>query len=104
MEYFDFTEQTIDSAVREQLREEVLTKSHPLGPSSLEFAIVNQDGQLYQHLFDDHSKYLYEEHTDRPSIIIGRKGAGKSSYLNNLSQKSNVVPIKIISWNILTEV
>lgn len=68
------------------LRNEVLTINNPIGPPFLELH-ENQDKNLFQYLFDGHSQYLYEQKYERPSIIVGRKGAGKTTYLNNLSFK-----------------
>lgn len=95
---------TLPMDVKVKLREEVLTEEHPLGPSFFEFSYGSQDNELYQYLFDGHSRYLYESSGERPSIIVGRKGAGKSTYLNNLSNKKDVIAIVINSWDVLDEV
>jgi|GEM_PF-5834407 len=88
----------------ERLKAEVLTGRKPLGSEFFEYNHANLDSDLYQILFDGHSTYLYEGRDERPSIIVGRKGAGKSTYLHNLACKPRIIPIRIINWKLISEV
>lgn len=103
MKTFKFRHCEIDPIDREGLRNEVLTRNKPIGSTFLEL-YGNQNRQLFQYLFDGHSQYLYEQLNERPSIIVGRKGSGKSTYLNNLSFKKSVVAISINQWKVMDEV
>lgn len=103
METFVYASKRIIKIDRDALKNEVLTKKNPIGASFLEL-YGEQDKNLYQYLFDGHSQYLYEQKDERPSIIVGRKGAGKTTYLNNLSFKPNIIAISITQWKIMDEV
>jgi hypothetical protein len=88
---------------RQKLRDEVLTLKNPLGAPFLEL-YGSQDQRLFQYLFDGHSAYLYERFGERPSILVGRKGSGKTTYLNNILFKDGVIGIPIATWIIMDEV
>lgn len=103
METFIYASKVIKRGDRAALKSQVLTKKNPIGASFLEL-YGTQDNNLYQYLFDGHSQYLYEQKDERPSIIVGRKGAGKTTYINNLSFKKNIIPISITPWKIMDEV
>ncbi|MCU7919222.1 MAG: hypothetical protein KZQ95_12825 [Candidatus Thiodiazotropha sp. (ex Epidulcina cf. delphinae)] len=83
----------------EQLKEEVLTLGHPLGNKVFEYSDDRYDPHLYHLLFNWHPDHFHEDKGIRPSIILGRRGAGKSSYLNNLSHKKDVVAVPVKSWD-----
>lgn len=100
---FKFRDTEISEKDRKQLREEILTSKNPLGAPFLEL-YGNQDQRLFQYLFDGHSPYLYERFGERPSIIVGRKGSGKTTYLNNIQFKENVTGVPIRTWAIMDEV
>jgi hypothetical protein len=60
-----------------------ITKDEPFGPiDSMDFA-KNDVGAL-KLLFEQHNS-IYRKLRTRPSIIIGRKGSGKTSYLRSVS-------------------
>jgi hypothetical protein len=99
MEPFD--PRRISEKQAEALRSEVLTNNQFLGSSIYDFVFGEYDDDLYYLLFDGHSVRLYETPGQRPSIIIGRRGSGKSTYLNYVAQKRNVIPIKIRIWDFL---
>jgi hypothetical protein len=88
----------VDRQIKE-LKEEVLTKSHPLGNKIYEYTDDRYNPHLYQLLFNWHPDHFQEDEGIRPSLIIGRRGSGKSSYLNNLSHKESVIPVPIKSWD-----
>lgn len=90
----DLTDTQID-----QLKEEVLNLGHPLGNKVFEYSDDRYDPHLYHLLFNWHPDHFHEERGVRPSIILGRRGSGKSSYLNNLSHKEGVVAIPVKSWD-----
>ncbi len=100
---FLYASRAIIKKDRDALKNQVLTKKNPIGAPFFEL-YGTQDKNLYQYLFDGHSQYLYEQKDERPSIIVGRKGAGKSTYLNNLSFKSNIISVAITQWKIMDEV
>lgn len=84
-----------------KLRRKVLIDKEYLGSSIYEYMFGQYSNELYHLLFDGHSKHLYEKFGQRPSIILGRRGAGKSSYLNHLAQKKNIIPIPIKIWDFI---
>lgn len=96
-----FTELRLTPEQTKDFKDDILTKKHPLGSKVFEFTNDRYDHDLYQMLFNLHPKHLYEETGDRPSIILGRRGSGKSSYLNFLAHKDNVIPIPVKSWEII---
>ncbi|MDO6474134.1 hypothetical protein Q4520_01830 [Alteromonas sp. 1_MG-2023] len=102
-ERFRYATTSIENNIKVRLRDEVLTSEKPIGGSVLELH-GNQDKELYQYLFDGHSRFIYEQKGERPSIIVGRKGAGKTTYLNNLSFKSGVTALPIRQWQAIGEV
>ncbi len=55
-----------------------LTKDEPFGPID---AKEIEDPKALQILFEHHNK-IYKALHSRPSIVVGRKGSGKTSYLN----------------------
>jgi len=57
-----------------------ISLEEPFGPIN---AAQVQDPKTYELLFDTHNK-LYKGLNQRPSIVVGRKGAGKTSYLNSV--------------------
>lgn len=83
------------------LTDEILTRSHPLGNNVYEYTSPRYDSDLYQLLFNWHPDHFVEEPGVRPAIILGRRGAGKSSYLNNLSHKESVLAIAVRSWDVV---
>lgn len=85
----------------ERLRQEILIDKEYLGSSFYEYVFGQTSNELYHLLFDGHSKKLYEQEKQRPSIILGRRGAGKSTYLNHLSSKENVIPIALRTWDLI---
>ena len=52
----------------------------PLGPINAE---TIDDAYVSNILFEEHNK-LYDRITERPSIVLGRKGSGKTSFLKHL--------------------
>lgn len=96
-----FDTSSISPEIAENLKQEVLFDNQFLGSSIYEYMFGQYDNKLYHVLFDGHSTHLYERSGQRPSIVIGRRGAGKSTYLNHLSQKQNVVPIPIKVWDVI---
>ena len=52
----------------------------PLGPINAE---TIDDPYVSNILFEEHNK-LYDRITERPSIVLGRKGSGKTSFLKHL--------------------
>ena len=102
-EIFKYARKDIAPSIRARLRDEVLTTEKPIGGSVLELH-GNQDKELYQYLFDGHSRFIYEQKGERPSIIVGRKGSGKTTYLNNLSFKKDVIALTIRQWQAIGEV
>ncbi|WGL15903.1 hypothetical protein PVT68_14130 [Microbulbifer bruguierae] len=85
----------------EEFLEEILTREHFLGHVAYEHTNDKYNPTLYQKLFNWHPEHFHEEEGVRPSIILGRRGSGKSSYLNNLSHKENVIAISLKSWEAL---
>ena len=79
--------------------EEVLTREHFLGHYAYEYTNDRYNANLYQKLFNWHPDHFHESEGIRPSIILGRRGSGKSSYLNNLAHKDNVIPVAVKSWD-----
>ena len=94
-----FKELTLSNTQVEQLKEEVLTLGHPLGNKVFEYSDDRYNPQLYHLLFNWHPDHFHEDKGIRPSIVLGRRGSGKSSYLNNLSQKNDVVAVPVKSWD-----
>jgi hypothetical protein len=83
----------------DQLKEEVLILGHPLGNKVFEYSDDRYNPHLYHLLFNWHPDHFHEDNGVRPSIILGRRGSGKSSYLNNLSHREEVVAIPVKSWD-----
>ena len=100
---FRYLSDRIPTSIKDHLREEVLTRQRPIGGTFLELH-GTQNKELYQYLFDGHSTYIYEQNGERPSIIVGRKGSGKTTYLNSLTFKKNVIGIPIPQWQAIGEV
>lgn len=100
MEY-RFKELKLDPDELEELKDEILTKSHPLGNKAFEYTNDRYNPDLYQLLFNWHPDHFHEDKGVRPSIILGRRGSGKSSYLNNLSHKEGVIAIPLNSWDVV---
>lgn len=86
---------------RNDLQHDVLSHSHPLGNSVYEFTNRHYDPDLYQYLFNWHPDHLHEDAGNRPALILGRRGAGKSSYLNYLAHKDNVLAVPVKSWEVI---
>jgi len=57
-----------------------LTEDEPFGPID---AIDIDDHKALNYLFEKHNK-IYNSLLKRPTIILGRKGSGKTSYLNSV--------------------
>lgn len=57
-----------------------ISENEPFGPIN---ASQIDHPRAYELLFETHNK-LYKGLNQRPSIVIGRKGAGKTSYLNSV--------------------
>jgi|TARA_B100000700_G_scaffold326859_2_gene439692 hypothetical protein len=100
---FRYLSDKIPESIRVNLREDILTRQRPIGGAFLELH-GTQNKELYQYLFDGHSTYIYEQSGERPSIIVGRKGSGKTTYLNSLTFKKNVIGIPIPQWQAIGEV
>lgn len=64
---------------------EYYNDDHPLGPISSP-KVENQD--IFQHLFDT-DNVLYSEMSRHPSLIIGRRGAGKTALLHSIYMGSH---------------
>jgi hypothetical protein len=64
---------------RERIRKYVY-RDYPLGPID---ALKIDDEYVSNILFEKQGK-IYKKITDRPSIVIGRRGAGKTAFLKNL--------------------
>ncbi len=86
---------------RDELNTEVLSRNHPLGNDVFEYTNDHFNSQLYQLLFNFHPSHFQEDEGVRPAIILGRRGSGKSSYLNNLAHKENIAAIPVNSWDIV---
>lgn len=84
---------------KNEFLEEVLTKEHFLGHYAYEYTNDRYNPDLYQKLFNWHPEQFHEDEGVRPSIILGRRGSGKSSYLNNLAHKENVIAVAVKSWD-----
>ena len=93
-----FSEILVSNEQKTKLNREVLTIESPLGPHNYEYAHSRYDADLHQLLFNWHPDHFLEDEGVRPAIILGRRGAGKSSYLNNLTHKSNVIAVPMKSW------
>ncbi len=59
-----------------------ITKDEPFGPID-SMDIASTDVRVLKHLFEQHN-WIYKNLRNRPSIIIGRRGAGKTSYLRSV--------------------
>lgn len=101
---FRYSQTEVDDETLQRLKKEILSGQKPLGSEFYEFNHSNNDSELHQMLFDGHSTYLYEGADERPSIIVGRKGSGKSTYLHNLACKKRVIAIRIRNWTLMNEV
>lgn len=99
MDYFNPSLISKEDAVK--LRQKVLIDRQYLGSSIYEYMFGQYSNELYHLLFDGHSKHLYEKFAQRPSIVLGRRGSGKSSYLNHIAHKKNVVPVPIKIWDFI---
>ena len=86
---------------RDELNAEVLSRNHPLGNDVFEYTNDHFNPQLYQLLFNFHPSHFQEDEGVRPAIILGRRGSGKSSYLNNLAHKEHIAAIPVNSWDIV---
>ncbi|MFT5548116.1 MAG: hypothetical protein ACI9CO_000028 [Candidatus Azotimanducaceae bacterium] len=91
----------IDPDKTKELTDVVLSLQHPLGKFGFEYANAHYDSELYQLLFNWHPDHFHENEGIRPGIILGRRGSGKSSYLNNLARKEHVIPIPVKSWDVV---
>lgn len=98
---YNFKELILTNTQIKKLKTEILTRSHPLGHNVYEFTDDRYNPDLYHILFNWHPDQFHEENGFKPSIILGRRGSGKSSYLNNLSHKKNVIPVIVKSWDIV---
>lgn len=96
-----YQELTLSDEQRDELTDEILSRSHPLGNDVFEYTNDHFNPDLYQLLFNFHPSHFQEDKGMRPSIILGRRGAGKSSYLNNLAHKKDIVAIAVNSWDIV---
>jgi hypothetical protein len=96
-----YSEIEISSKEAKELKEEILTQQHPLGNYAFEFVSDRFNSSLFQMLFNWHPEQFHEDDGIRPSIILGRRGSGKSSYLNNLSHKEQVIAVPIKSWDVV---
>ncbi len=96
-----FDPKLISIEIADNLRQSVLFDQQYLGSSIYEYMFGQYDDKLYHVLFDGHSKNIYESIGQRPSIILGRRGSGKSTYLNHLSQKDNVIPLGLKIWDMI---
>lgn len=94
-----FQELELTADEKEEFLEEVLTRDHYLGHYAYEYTNDRYNADLYQKLFNWHPDHFHEGEGVRPSIILGRRGSGKSSYLNNLAHKENVIPVAVESWD-----
>lgn len=89
----------------------LVNEDQPLGPYFYNVEGDDTSSKYYQVLFDDHSEYLYKKEKRSPALVIGRRGSGKSTYINNLSQqKVSVIankknlPIILNSWELVREI
>jgi hypothetical protein len=70
-----------------------MDKHVPLGAIRFENKDFNYDPWVQQELFDGHSAHLYNNESKKPSIIVGRRGSGKSTYINNLANSKDILEI-----------
>ncbi len=89
----------------------LVKEDEPLGPYFYNVEGDDISSTYHQVLFDDHSEYLYKKESRSPALVIGRRGSGKSTYINNLSQQKvsvlpnkNNLPIILNSWELIREV
>lgn len=89
----------------------LVNEDSPLGPYYFNVDGDDISSQYHQVLFDDHSDYLYKNESRSPALVIGRRGSGKSTYINNLAQQKIAViknkdnlPIIQNSWELIREV
>jgi len=89
----------------------LVNPDQPMGPYYLNLDGNDNSNQYHQVFFDDSSDYLYKNESRSPALVIGRRGAGKSSYINNLSQQKvavipdlNNFPIILNNWELVREV
>jgi hypothetical protein len=59
-----------------------ITKDEPFGPID-SIDIESNDVKAIQYLFEKHN-WIYKNLRNRPSIIMGRRGAGKTHYLRSV--------------------
>lgn len=101
-------------ALNDRQKEEfsrLVNEDAPLGPYYYNVEGDDVSSKYHQVLFDDHSDYLYKNESRSPALVIGRRGSGKSTYINNLSQQKvaviptkNNLPIILNSWELIREV
>lgn len=73
----------------------------PLGPVD---AAKIKDSYVSGKLFDSHNE-LYKHINKRPSLIIGRKGSGKSAFLKNINgQKKYKIKIEVKTHRAFSEI
>jgi len=96
-----FQELELTEPQRDELNTEVLSRNHPLGNDVFEYTNDHFNPHLYQLLFNFHPSHFQEDEGVRPAIILGRRGSGKSSYLNNLAHKKDIIAIPVNSWDIV---
>ena len=78
-----------------------ITEDEVFGPKD---ASLIQNDEIISHLFDAHNK-IYSELQKKPSIIIGRKGAGKTSFLKCTTlDKEYDVLIELKTWEAFAKI
>ena len=80
-----------------------ITKDEPFGPIDA-FEIKTIDLRVLKLLFDKQNR-IYKLFRDRPSIIMGRRGSGKTAYLRSVYFDDRYADrIEISTANLLTEI
>ena len=68
------------------LLQEIITEDKPFGPSASEDA----GNELFEQIFD-HTNSAYKRLKQQPSLIVGRRGSGKTALLYGLQYETKYV-------------